>query len=201
MLIGLDIDDVLYQTSTMIRKLAPTVFEKANVNFSIDENCYPLHQRCGVSEKTWQEQDKNFEWLSYDFFNEIAICELKRLQRINPDIKYCIVTWREEKYALPVAQILREYFYMDISGIHSLPIGTNKAEFCENNKIDVLFDDLPTTVSSFTDKMNSRGVLVATSDILHNNSAVADSKYVLTDWSNLSDTIQNILRERGVQQC
>lgn len=196
MIIGLDIDDVLYNTSLMVRKIAPNLLRDMGLNDTLDETKYRISEKCHLTEEQFASISNKFEWAAHAYVNINAAHMLKKLKQTNPDVDYCIVTWRTKENALPVIQLLRDYFYLDIKQHYFLPDGTNKATFCDENGISILLDDYETVIRTFTPDVKAKGVLVSTKYVEHNRAFARECELVLRDWEDLYDIITAIVKEK-----
>lgn len=201
MLIGIDIDDVLYRTSLMIRKMAPAALRSMDLPDTLYEDRYHLQDRADISPNQYKELESKLHWITSEFLNSTAIRELKKLKQTNPEIEYCIVTWRPEKDTDPILQLLHTYYYFDIERKYCLPEGVSKAEFCEKNDIDILLDDCADVMREFNDTMNCCGILVSTEEILHNKAFAVTYNCVLEDWEYFHQMYEDIVKGKEMQIC
>lgn len=186
MIVGIDIDDVLYNTSYMIKHLTPKLLDDMGVKYTVNENAYLFRDMYGLTDEQCRAIENKLEWTSLEYINSNAILALKRVKQAQPDIDFHIVTWRAENETIPIIQLIKQYYYLDITAIHCLPSGTNKAAFCDNNGISIMLDDYEQVIRSFTSDTKCRGVLVAASEHVRHNKAFADAYHtVLTDWDEL----------------
>lgn len=201
MLIGIDIDDVLYNTSLMIRQELPPLLRKMNLPDAIDENQYNLVNKVRAPKDEIDKLNHKLNWISLAYICAPAVRALKTLKQTNSEVEYCIVTWRSEPNTLPILQFLRDYFYLDINRWHCLPCGTSKADFCENNDIAIMLDDYNEVIQDFRNHRSAYGVLVSTNHVLHNKQFAAEHDWVLYDWSQLHSLYGQICAEREKTEC
>lgn len=188
MIVGIDVDDVLYQTSRMIRQLTPNILDKMGITYAVNETAYLFKDVYGLTDEQCAAVGCKLEWFSVKYIDITAVHALKRLKQVQPDIDLQIVTWRPEQDTLPITQLLKQYFYLDIPVIHCLADGTSKATFCDDNGISLMLDDYESVIRDFTPANKCKGVLVATSEhVLHNKTFADEYHTVLTDWDDLNN--------------
>lgn len=193
MIVGIDVDDVLYQTSQMIRQLAPNILYKMGIAYTVNEKAYLFKDVYGLTDEQCAAVGAKLEWFSVKYIDIAAVHALKRLKHAQPDIDLQIVTWRSKHNTLPITQLLKQYFYLDIPVIHCLKDGTNKAAFCDNNGISLMLDDYENVIRDFMPTNKCKGVLVATSEhVLHNKTFANEYHTVLTDWDDLNNLCLSI---------
>ena len=192
MLIGIDIDDVLYRTSLMVKDEAPAILRSMGLPDKPDESVYHFRDRFKLTDEQYNEFEKKLPWLSLEYVSPAAVRAFKLLKRTNPEVEYCVVTWRPEQDALPILQLLREYFYLDIDKCYCLPETESKAEFCEKHGVGIMFDDCEHVIRSFNADMNSRPVLVSTCHVAHNKTFAKTYDTVLTEWDELHSIYEKL---------
>lgn len=195
MLIGIDIDDVLYQTSIMIRQHAPKALRALGLPDTMDESLYHLRDRCNVNNDQYKELESRLKWISLEYISAPAVRALKLLKRTNPEVEYCIVTWRPEEDTIPILQLIRQYFYLDIKRWYCLPEETSKADFCEEHGIRLMLDDNTDVIRGFETKSTNHGILVSTEHVLHNKEYAGKYDLVLNHWNELHSLYEIVCRK------
>ena len=193
MLVGIDIDDVLYQTSKMIKKLVPPLLTDMHISNDTNPDAYWIEDMYGLTAEQFAQIEPKLDWTSVAYIDSSAVQALKKLKHTRPDAELCIVTWRKKEDTLPVIQLIKQYYYLDIPIIHCIPDYSSKAEFCDNNSIGIMLDDHADVISCFTPETKCRGVLVATSEYVTHNKAFTDRYHtVLRDWDDLYNLYASI---------
>lgn len=193
--IGLDIDDVLYSTSSMIRRLSPEVLREANIPDQLREYEYEIAKRCNMDENQWTSISNKFRWYSIEYINRDAIKQLKALKHLHPNIEYSIVTWRSLNDAAPIIRLLQQYFNFPIKQCYCLSADKSKAELCRDKNIKIMLDDCCDVINSFKDTPKNVAILVSPDDVLHNKPYLHEQEYILKNWSELPNLIETITRQ------
>lgn len=194
MLVGIDVDDVLYQTSKMIKKLVPPLLTDMHIPHTVNPDAYWIENMYGLTAEQFAQIDPKLDWKSVAYIDSSAVQALKKLKHTRPDADFCIVTWRKKEGTLPIVRLIQQYYYLDIPVVHCIPDYASKAEFCDNNGIGMMLDDHAEVIKSFTPETKCRGILVATNDYVTHNKAFADSYHtVLRDWDDLHNLYTSIV--------
>lgn len=197
MLIGIDIDDVLYETSKMIHEQLPAILQQEGLHVNINKEGYYLDDICGIYDMSIINRlNAKLDWCSPEYINESAIAALKALPEKNDNIEYCIVTWREESSAAEISKIISEKYGLHLNKRFCLPLGQSKARCCSENNIDILLDDSAIVIASFTHtNANCEAILVSPDFVWHNKKYANEYErvdLVLRKWSDLAAIYERI---------
>ncbi len=181
MKIGIDIDDTLVDTRSMLKKYWKEYYLN-NPNKEYNEKI-PNNINTG-----WEEKYINKFWdlyrfkLAYPPFKENAKEILHKLKKENYSL--CIITSRQKEKYPNLENNLKEWFQKNdipVDYIHTDVL--EKGLFCKNNQIDILIDDTITHIN------NANQHKIKT--ILFNNNK--EYKGIQTDnWKDLYNIIKEL---------
>lgn len=184
--IGLDIDDVLCESSRICEEYGIKYLADNNIPFQYNEALYDYMERFSISKVV---HDEMLSYLDRYFLGEVsqdAVKSLHELAHVYP-VEYVIITARLEHEALPIIKILAEEHNLRIDeayfDVH------NKAELCEEIEVDVLLDDSSRNILQFHPEQHCKGILVSLPYVKHNKPLSRFYKYVLHDWTCLTDVL------------
>lgn len=189
MRIGVDIDDVIYKTSTMIVEQSPRIMRELGITETPDFSKYEFDEMFHVN---YNIDDKVMPLLLFNssaYLNQVAIRALKTHKRTHPEDKIVIVTKRDKHDTDIICDYLSKLFYFEIDEAYSVPDGVSKAEFCEQKNIDVLFDDYERNIRTFSKDSSCVPILVSTEHILHNKKFAESYSRVLQDWNDFEEIL------------
>mgnify|MGYP004637675261 CR=1 FL=1 len=193
--IGIDIDDVLYMTSQMIR-IEGTIIARNlwGIRVYPDSKYTGLREILGLNMYQCRTVAKRLPCTSVTYFNLDAIDALKNFKARHRDVKYYIVSRRSKSSIKRVRQILSSEFGLEIDDGWSCEGFQNKSSICNAKKIDIMLDDEPGNIEDIA--MNcSRCVPICCSDdsVLHNKQFIRTySGYYLADWDNFEVLVGKI---------
>lgn len=186
--IGLDIDDVLYKTSQMI-KIEGTIIAQNlwGIKIHPDVSQYSLSDILGVGEYRCRAIAKRLSCTSVNYFNLDAINALKSYRATHRDVQYYIISRRSKSSIKNVISILHNEFDLDITSGWACEGITLKSTLCNRHRIDIMLDDEQDNILDITEHC-AKCTPICCSDetVLHNKAfLVSYSGYYITDWSQL----------------
>lgn len=188
--IGVDLDDVLYQTSRMLREMGIAYLKENNIPFKYNPKGYTLEEKFTVSTGIARAVDNACDWANEKYVDLEAVIALQTMQK-EYGAKFIIITARNEKFTYRLLQTLYNMAHFQVQGVFCF--STNKCMIANNNQCDVMLDDCVENVISFDDSLRCRPILISPSYITHNKTFANTYKNVLWDWKNLEDTIKQAL--------
>lgn len=192
MKIGIDIDDVLYKTSDMIREECPKLLETLGYhNQKLNMSHFDWQSMTGATPDDCRWIANHLSWTSRKYINKDAITQIKRLVKTYPDTKLYIVTRRNMATTKPIANLLRRLYRMRFEKIICVSAKERKVDYCAEHSLDYLLDDEERNVKQMLDNPKCKAILVSTPDIEHNKrfAKTYNEDLILTSWDNLCDII------------
>lgn len=194
MRIGIDIDDVIFRTSDMIIDKAPSLLRKLGHDGKLNRECYALKDVFGLNESDTKTVEKQLEWCNPNYINWDAINAMYDLKQTYSDVDFHIVTWRPNADAYPVITEIQNRYPDLFSEIHCLDPGTNKATFCDENGISVMFDDYEENILDFQrSDAHCKAILISPDNVPHNKRFAETYMPKLTNWNDLCEIYKNIV--------
>lgn len=195
MIIGIDIDDVLYKTSEMMYVEGKKLLKTLGYTHDPDLSHYSLADAFKISGKDLSFVEKNLPWSSFQYLNLSAVLAIKKFVRQSDGAQVYIVTKRSAPDANPVCTYLADYLNLKIDKMICVPLNEKKSEYCDRYHIDVLLDDCSENILDiYENAEHCKGILVATPDVQHNIALAASYPNVLRDWATFRDAIIAITR-------
>ena len=191
--IGIDIDDVLYMTSQMIR-IEGTIIARNlwGIRVYPDSKYTGLREILGLNMYQCLAVAKRLPCTSVTYFNSDAIDVLKRFMAQYRDVKYYIISRRSKSSIKRIRHILSSN--LETAGGWSCEGLQKKSSICNAKKIDIMLDDEPGNIEDIANNC-SRCTPICCSDdsVLHNKQFIRTySGYYLTDWANFEALVRKI---------
>lgn len=193
--IGVDIDDVLYMTSKMIR-IEGTIIARNlwGIRVYPDSKYTGLREILGLNVYQCRAVAKRLPCTSVSYFNLDVIDALKNFKTRYQDVKYYIISRRSKSSIKQVRHILSSEFGLEIDGGWACEGFQNKSSICNAKKIDIMLDDESGNIEDIA-KNCPRCIPICCSDdsVLHNKQFIRTySGYYLTDWANFEALVGKI---------
>lgn len=192
MKIGIDIDDVLYKTSDMIRAECPKLLETLGYhNRPLNMSHFDWQSMTGATLDDCKWIENHLPWTSRKYINKDAIVQIKQLVRTHPDTKLYIVTRRDMATTKPITNLLRRLYHIRFEKIICVSAEERKVDYCVENGIDYLLDDEENNVKQMLSNSKCKAILVSTPDIEHNKhfAKTYNEDLLLTSWNDLCEII------------
>ena len=190
---GVDLDDVLYQTSKMIIEMGTDYLKKNQIKHKLNTTGYLVEDVFGVNSLIARDIEKICEWQSPKYISKEAVYSIKRMQN-KYNAKLIVITARDQKGAGDLLYTLfrEESFQVDVVRTSI----TNKAETAIIEGCDVMLDDYTNNIKSFSDFIHCRPILVSPEHVLHNKPFASTYKHVLYNWNNLEEVLIKAIGDR-----
>ena len=191
---GVDIDDVLYKTSIMLKEMGTAYLIKNKISFVYNPNGYIFEDLFSISPNIIKDITNNLEsacdWASIKYIDAQAVIALQNIQK-KYNAKLYIITARNEKLTYDLLRILYNQYNFQVQNVFTSV--SNKAAIANNNNCDIMLDDYTKNIMEFEDSIHCKPILVSTDYIKHNKDFAKTFNNVLDDWNNLEKIIDSTL--------